>query len=67
MGDNRLPKRVMSGELENAGNVGRGGRRKNGQTALQRIRASASVQSEGKLLKGLAGNIGCSDNNSSWY
>ena len=30
MGDHRLPLRVMSGELENAG---RGGRRKNGRTA----------------------------------
>ena len=28
MGDNRLPKRVMSGELENAGKCGPGGREK---------------------------------------
>ena len=33
VGDHRLPKRVMSGELENAGNMGPGGRRKSGQTA----------------------------------
>ena len=33
MGDHRLPKRVVSGELENAGNVDRGGRRKSGRTA----------------------------------
>ena len=37
MGDHRLPKRVRSGELENAENVGRGGRRKNGRTVWQRI------------------------------
>ena len=34
MGDHRLPKRVMSVELENAS---RGGRRNNGRTAWQRI------------------------------
>ena len=33
VGDHRLPKRVMSGELENAGNMGPGGRKKSGQTA----------------------------------
>ena len=38
MDDHRLPKRVMSRELENArGNVGRGGRRKSGRTAWQMI------------------------------
>ena len=37
MGDHRLPKRVMSGELENAGKRGPGGVRKNGQTAGQSI------------------------------
>ena len=37
MVNDRLPKRVMSGEVENAGNVSRGGRRKNGRTAWQRI------------------------------
>ena len=37
MGDNRLPKRVMSGELDNAGNVGRRERRKSGRTAWQMI------------------------------
>ena len=35
-GDHRLPKRVMSGELENAGKRGPGGRRKSGQTACGR-------------------------------
>ena len=33
MGDDRLPKRVMSGEPENAGKRGPGGRRKSGRTA----------------------------------
>ena len=37
MGDHRLPKRVMSGELENAGKRGPGGRRKIGRTAWQMI------------------------------
>ena len=37
MGDRRLPKRVMSGELENAEKRGPGGRRKNGRTLWQRI------------------------------
>ena len=38
MGDKRLPKRVMSGELENAGKRGPGGRRKkSGRTAWQMI------------------------------
>ena len=37
MGDHRLPKRVVSGELENAGKRGPGGRRNNGRTAWQRI------------------------------
>ena len=37
MGDHRLPKRVMSGELENVGKRGLGGRRKSGRTAWQRI------------------------------
>ena len=37
MGDHMLPERVMSGELENAGKRGPGGRRNNGQTASQRI------------------------------
>ena len=38
MGDHRLPKRVMSGELENAGKRGPGGKeRKNGRTAWQMI------------------------------
>ena len=37
MGDNRLPKRVMPGELENAGKRGPGGRRKNGRTGWQMI------------------------------
>ena len=34
MGDHRLPKRAMSGELED---VGRRGRRRNRRTALQRM------------------------------
>ena len=37
MGDHRLPKKVMSGELENAEKVRRGGRRRDGQTAWQRV------------------------------
>ena len=37
MGDHRLPKRVMPGEVENAGKHGPGGRGKNGRTAWQRI------------------------------
>ena len=37
VGDHRLPKRVMSGKLGNAGKHGPGGRRKNGRTAWQRI------------------------------
>ena len=37
MGDHRLPKRVMSGELENAGKRGPGGRENNRWTAGQRI------------------------------
>ena len=37
MGDHRLPKRVMSGELENAGKRGPGGRGKSGRTAKQMI------------------------------
>ena len=37
MGDYRLPKRVMSGELENAGKRGPGGRRNDGRTAWQMI------------------------------
>ena len=37
MGDHRLPKRVMSGELENAGKRDRGGRRKSRRTAWQMI------------------------------
>ena len=37
MGDHRLPKRVMSGELENARKRGPGGGRKNGRIAWQMI------------------------------
>ena len=37
MGDDRLPNRVMSGELEDAGKRGPGGRRKSGRTAWQMI------------------------------
>ena len=37
MGDHRLPRRVMSGELENAGKRGPGGRRKSERTAWQMI------------------------------
>ena len=37
MGDHRLPKRVVSGELENAGKRGPGARRKSGRTAWQMI------------------------------
>ena len=37
MGDHRLPKRAMSGELENAGKRGPGGKEKNGRTAWQMI------------------------------
>ena len=37
MGDHRLPKRVMSGELENARKRGPGGRRKSGRTAWEMI------------------------------
>ena len=40
MGDNRLPKRAISGELESSRareNVGRGGRKKSGRTAWQVI------------------------------
>ena len=37
MGDHRLPKRVMSGELEDTGKRGPVGRRRNGRTAWERI------------------------------
>ena len=37
MGDQRLPERVMSGELENAGKRGPGGRRKSGRIACRMI------------------------------
>ena len=37
MGDHRLAKRAMSGELENAGKRGPGGEEKNGRTAWQMI------------------------------
>ena len=37
MGDHRLPKRVMSGELVSAGKRGPGGRRKSGRTAWKMI------------------------------
>ena len=37
MGDHRLRKRVMSGELRNTAKRGPGGKRKNGRTAGQRI------------------------------
>ena len=37
MGDHRLPKRIMSGELKNAGKRGPGRRRKSGRTAWQII------------------------------
>ena len=37
MGDYSLPKKVMSGELENAGHVGRVGKRNIGRTTQQRI------------------------------
>ena len=37
MGDHRLPKRVMSGDLENAGIGGPGGRTNIRRTAWQRI------------------------------
>ena len=37
MDDHRIPKRVMSGELENAGKRGPGGGRKNGRTAWQML------------------------------
>ena len=37
IGDNRLPKRVVSGELESAGKRGPGGRKKSGRTAWQMI------------------------------
>ena len=39
MGDHRLPKRVMSGELKNAGKRGPGGKEKDksGRTAWQMI------------------------------
>ena len=37
MGDHKLPKRVMSGEHENAGKRGPGARRESGRTAWQMI------------------------------
>ena len=37
MGDHRLPKRLMSGELENAGKRGPGEKKNNGRTARQMI------------------------------
>ena len=37
MGDHRLPKRVSRESWRTGGNVGRGGRRKNGRTAWRRI------------------------------
>ena len=37
MGDHMLPKRIVSGELENARKCGPGGRRNNVRTAWQRI------------------------------
>ena len=49
MGDHRLPKRVMSGELENAGKRGPGGRRNNGRTALQRIFGYLALPGTGTL------------------
>ena len=36
MGEYRLPKRVMSGEVENAEKRGLGGRKNNGRTAWQK-------------------------------
>ena len=49
MGDHRSPKRVMSGELKNAGSVGRGGRRNNGRTAWQRIFGYLASRGSGRL------------------
>ena len=49
MGDHRLPKRVMSGELENAGKRGPGGGRKSGQTAWQMIFAYLASRGTGAL------------------
>ena len=48
MGDHRLPKRVMSGELENAGKRGPGGRRKSGRTAWQMIFGYLASRGTGK-------------------
>ena len=50
MGDHRLPKRVMSGELENAGKRGPGGgRRNNVRTAWQRIFGYLAPRGTGTL------------------
>ena len=48
MVDHRLPKRVMSGELENAGKRGPGGRRKSGRTAWQMIFGYLASRGTGK-------------------
>ena len=50
IGDHRLPKRPMSGELENAGKRGPGGRRKNGRAAWQRIFGYLASRGTGTLL-----------------
>ena len=49
MGDHRLPKRVMSGELENAGKRGSGARKKNGRAAWQRIFGYLASEETGTL------------------
>ena len=48
MGDHRLPKKVMSGELDDARKRERGGgRRKNGRTAWQKIFSYLASQGTG--------------------
>ena len=48
MGDRRLPKRVMSRELENAGKQARGEGKKNEWTAWQRIFSSLASRETGE-------------------
>ena len=52
MGDHRLPKTVISGELESAGKRGPGeGRRNNGRTAWQRIVGYLASRGTGATLR----------------
>ena len=56
MGDHRLPKRIMSGELENAGKRGPGGRRKSGRTAWQMTLGYLASRGTGELPHSTLGN-----------